>query len=157
MWRFVVIGVGWGIASYGALQLNQLQLGHTICGPWGCGPPTSALLAMHSFWLVTGLALAAAARVAFPAWDWRRIGWGLVACSLGLALIIGVEDFLTWRPDAWNPEGRYLWQRFLFRLATLHDFPVTQVAIAGCLLALVPSRAGKGAVEETQPQASSPD
>ena len=138
MWRVLAIGGVWGLAAYGALCLNQLPLGHSLCGPWGCGPPTAALLAIHAFWLVTTLAVVAVLRVSFPNWNWLRIGLGISATALLLVLVTGVWDFFTWRPDPWNPEGMYLWQRFLYRLATLPDFPILQLAVAGALLMVLP-------------------
>ena len=66
MWRFLAYCCVYGVGAFGALQLGRLELGHSICGPWGCGPPTEALLAMHCFWLVSLLVAAFALKQSFP-------------------------------------------------------------------------------------------
>ena len=123
----------WSAALFGCLQLHTLDLGHSICGPWGCGPPTSALLAMHSFWLVLLLPLAWLAPRIWPRLDWVAFGKGLYLAAVAAIVLIGVTDFFTFQADPTQPV--YVWQRFLFRLATLPDWPVIQVAMVGALLA----------------------
>ncbi len=51
--------VHWAAAQFGVLQTEQLlhreNEAHSNCRPWGCGPPTSALIAWHGFWLVLAI------------------------------------------------------------------------------------------------------
>ena len=44
----------WGSVLLAALSLHEVQAmkTHSICGVWGCGPPTNALLAIHLSWAV---------------------------------------------------------------------------------------------------------
>ena len=49
----IVIGLFvWGGLLLACLSLRHLQAlnQHSVCGPWGCGPPTNALLAVHVGW-----------------------------------------------------------------------------------------------------------
>ncbi|MCA9061753.1 MAG: hypothetical protein KDA96_01760, partial [Planctomycetaceae bacterium] len=44
----------WAMTFWGTLQLSDAPIfqEHSVCGVWGCGPPTNALLACHLGWLV---------------------------------------------------------------------------------------------------------
>ena len=145
MWRYLVYVAVYAVSAFAALQLGRLQVGHSVCGPWGCGPPTEALLAIHTFWLVTALMGAIAVTDPLapqkPARHvWTRAGLIIAVGSLLAVVAIGFYDFLTWRPDPFRLNGMYLWQRFLFRLVTITDFPVVQLGIGGALLAALGKR-----------------
>ena len=114
------------------------DLGHTICGPWGCGPPLEALLACHLAWIV----------VLTPAAGW--IFWsgyfsattvvriGQVLVGVGMAWLIGVLAYqvLVWLPQAGVWQRAYLPQRYGFVIATTVDFPMVQcLLIGGCVWA----------------------
>ena len=122
----------WAAGLFGCLQLHRLDLGHSICGPWGCGPPSSALLAMHSSWLILLLPLAWLAPRIWPRVNWAAFGWGLLWAGVAAILVIGVTDFFSFQSDPAQP--KYVWQRFLFRLATLPDWPIVQLTLAAALL-----------------------
>ena len=75
----VVIGLlVWGAALFGILQIGLASGSglheHSICGPWGCGPPTSALLGWHGFWLLLAGPLVGIAIYAWPARRLRNLG-----------------------------------------------------------------------------------
>ncbi|QDU64783.1 hypothetical protein Pan216_56750 [Planctomycetes bacterium Pan216] len=135
-----VLGVAlWGMLLYGTLRLADLPTAtwdHSICGPWGCGPPLSALLACHGFWIVL---MAPVVVWAIRSWSrptlWR-VGTALLAGgSLGLAAI-AVDDTTHWLPAVSVAQRAYLPQRFLFRVATLVDAPLVELLLAGALLLL---------------------
>jgi hypothetical protein len=56
--------------------------GHSICGPWGCGPPLSSLLVWHGF--VTIL-LVPSAIIAARNWPDVAVDW-----APALALVVGL-------------------------------------------------------------------
>jgi hypothetical protein len=43
----------WAALVLGSLQSRLLlsATAHSICGPWGCGPETAAIVTMHAGWL----------------------------------------------------------------------------------------------------------
>ncbi|MBP86470.1 MAG: hypothetical protein CMJ64_07120 [Planctomycetaceae bacterium] len=89
----IAIGLSaWAAALFGVLQIG-LALGHGVdehsfCGPWGCGPPTSALIGWHGFWLLLAGPLVGLAMYAWSARRLRNVGIALFAT--GFAVLIGV-------------------------------------------------------------------
>ncbi|MEM9353961.1 MAG: hypothetical protein AAGA92_13185 [Planctomycetota bacterium] len=49
--RWFLLLVAWGASLYGVLQMHYLHtgFGHSVCGPWGCGPSGEALVGYHGF------------------------------------------------------------------------------------------------------------
>jgi hypothetical protein len=148
--RSIVRGLAillWAAGLEGVLQLRQLPdtcFGeHSVCGPWGCGPPLSALLACHGFWLVLMAPVAATAVLYLPVkWVWR-LGIVLAGAGfLGLAAVAAWEA-ATWLPQASDWQRHYIGQRYLFSVATLVDVPIVQSLMLGTILCLV-SRFGGG-------------
>lgn len=125
------LSIPWMAALYGTLQIHQLNLhmGHSICGPWGCGPPAEALIGYHAFWLVLFVPLGIAMGWIVPQHLRRRIG--ITVALLGLA---GTVCYMSWDAFAFyqsSQAGDLLLQRALFALATAVDFPVVPLGIAG--------------------------
>lgn len=128
----------WALLIYGASSLRHLQdaTGHSVCGPWGCGPPTGALLAMHMVWLAVllppTLVIPAGFQLSPP--TWRSTGVLLMIIGLlGVLAIVGWQWFV-WLPQA-GPNGwRYIWQRCGFALATTVDVPPLQIFLVGLIL-----------------------
>ena len=123
----------WVAALFGALQIHRVSgwSGHSICGPWGCGPPIEALLSYHGFWLVLLLPAGIVAGRTLPPTEAAR--WG---AALAIAAIVGIVtlaavDAARWLSLAHDDAHRYLVQRCFFRLATFVDFPLVQLAVAG--------------------------
>lgn len=125
--------ISWFGAIFGCLQLHRLDLGHSICGPWGCGPPTSALLGWHCLWFVLLIPVGMTFTRISPAWGWRKFGMGLLAAASVTALAIGIHDYFSWQPDLFKPA--HVIQRFFFKLAILIDVPVIQTGILGLVMA----------------------
>jgi len=123
--------LGWGGALLGVLQLRHLELGHSLCGRWGCGPPLGALLAMHGFWVV----------LAAPGVFWlcrslpqRRLFWA--GGGLFLSGMIGLAGVLVWVTLTW-PEGlslSYAWPRYRLMLLSRIELPIAQMLVAGLLI-----------------------
>lgn len=146
--ELIVLPLIWGTGILGAIQLQHADIGgeHSICGPWGCGPPTGALLAMHVGWLaVLGLPLLylpfrlRISRV----WVNRLAAILIAAGLLGVVAIIAWQ-WLVWLPQAGQWSREYIWQRCGFAVAAAVDFPFVQLVAIGLLLtvsnALLPSR-----------------
>jgi|GEM_PF-1155245 len=152
----IVALILWGAALYGVLQIYRLSgvlpagmTGHTICGPWGCGPPIEALVSYHGFWFVLLLPIG---WLAGKAWlegetrqpseeagghgqkpfraKWLRLGgWILTGVSLsGMAAIV-VDDAARWLSTA--HASTYLLQRMLFQVATYVELPLIPLACIG--------------------------
>ena len=138
--RFGVGASLWAVALYGGLQLNRLDLGHRICGPWGCGPPASALLAVHVGWLLAILPLAVLLPRCVPSWPWRTIGLAVLGLAIITVVAVGIADHLRWRELAGDRAMEFAWQRFLFRIATLHGIPMVQLCLLGAVIAGWPRR-----------------
>lgn len=130
--KWAIAAIAWTTALVGGLHFHKIEMGHSICGPWGCGPPTSALIGMHIFWLaiIAPLGLLASQ---LPHPDWRRFGWGLAAAALVMTLGMGIYDYFSWQREPLAPT--YVFQRFFFRIATLIDIPILQIGLTGILIA----------------------
>ena len=79
--------IAWGGACLAVLQPARwpdLFGEHSVCGPWGCGPPMSALVAVHGFWLVVFAAVVRGSTVgmARPHRRLRTLGRGLTAVGV---------------------------------------------------------------------------
>ncbi len=138
--RFGIVASLWALALYGGLQLNRLDLGHSICGPWGCGPPTSALLAVHTGWLLAILPLAILLPQLKSNWPWKMIGAILLASAAVTVVGVGFADHLGWRKLAGDRASEYAWQRFCFHIATLYWFPMVQVGLLGAAMTFRPRK-----------------
>jgi hypothetical protein len=132
--------IGWLLALLAVLKLSHVDLGwsHSICGPWGCGPPLMALLSCHGFWLVLLSPPAAlAARRTSP----DTLRWVVLTATLvGLAGVLGVVGWqaATYLPRFDQGEATFFLQRCLFIIATTVEFPMLQLlllAMAGWLYA----------------------
>ncbi len=139
--ELVALPLIWGAGVYGAISLKDLQFAneHTICGPWGCGPTSAALITMHVGWL----ALLAPPMLFLP----QRIGltgnairWFSSALTmLGLLGIVAIISWqwLVWMPQAGEWSKPYIWQRCGFAVATAVDFPLLQLVAIGIALRLL--------------------
>ncbi len=126
----------WGTGVYGSLQLQYLPwpVDHGVCGPWGCGPPTEALIACHIGWL---------AMLAGPTWLMTRLTpvrvqrfIGIMAATVALGGLVGValhEAFIWW-PQAGEWSRPYWFHRYLFCVVTLVDAPLLPTLLCGSWL-----------------------
>ena len=128
----------WGTAVYGALTwLPHASLDeHAVCGPWGCGPPASALLTVHAGWAVALLPpmLYLPWRCGLADRTCCRIGLGIFLLAVaGLSAIV-LWQWLVWLPAAGAHAGQYIWQRCGFVILTAVDWPLVILAIGGSLI-----------------------
>ncbi len=130
----------WATALYGALSVSNLagDWGHSVCGPWGCGPPTQALVGCHLAWLVilAPLALSVGPMGNISAGNRLRIGQALI--YVGLLLLSGIVAYqtLAWWPNVSEWQQRFFWQRLGFVIVTTVDVPMLQILVAGVTLVL---------------------
>lgn len=110
--------------------------GHSICGPWGCGPPLQTLVACHLAWLVVlvplSVMLARSERIPPPAV--RRLG--MLLCIVGVILLVGIVIYqrVVWWPVVGDWQSKFFWQRCGFVVATMVDVPVAQFLLVGAYL-----------------------
>lgn len=130
----------WAAGLFAVLQLQELPdslLGtHGVCGAWGCGPPVSALLACHGFWLVLigPPTFFAGRRLSGPLL--QDFGLGLILAGVCGLISVGAWEAATWLPHATDFQKQHLIQRYLFALVTQVDIPIIPVLLAGVWLGL---------------------
>ncbi|MFV2065444.1 MAG: hypothetical protein ACC645_00580 [Pirellulales bacterium] len=134
----------WTVALYGTLQIARLSgpWDHAICGPWGCGPPLSALVACHAFWSVL---IGGTVMVAVRCWSGATLA--TVGRLLAVGGLIGLVVLAIWGVVHGSPAGEgilrpYLVQRYLFVLLTSIDTPIVELTVAGGAMVV----AGRGEV-----------
>lgn len=139
--EIIVLPIAWAALVLGSLQTKLLvsASAHSVCGPWGCGPETSALVAMHAGWLaVIGPPL-----VYFPLrLKWtssaiRRMSLGLFSAGLSGVLAIVVWQWLVWLPQAGAWSKDYIWQRCGFAVVTAVDWPLIPLLILSGILWII--------------------
>lgn len=132
-----------GLVLWGAALLATLSLAHitstklpSICGPWGCGPPTEALVAVHLSWLVVLLPPAM--------WIWRRpaiqsLGRWLWLVWLVPPLVVGgvaAYEAWTWWPRVSDSLHVYFPKRVAFSLVATTDVPLLSILLLAMILPL---------------------
>ena len=126
----------WGVLTWGVLSLHDSSIAqnYSICGPWGCGPTISALLAAHGFWLLVAIPGAFWASRSLSNRGATRLGW--VGLGLGLSGILAVVGQEAMQPSMadHSPVRVYLIQRLLFALATTVQVPLVPTILAGLIL-----------------------
>jgi hypothetical protein len=137
-----IVSIVWVGTLYGLLSVHQISadLGHDICGPWGCGPPLQALVGWHGFCLV---AAAFPVGIAVTHWPKRRlwgIGVGVFSAGLiGVLVIFGLSCVSASQAVS-SGQPPYLIQRFGFNLATFLDVPLVQMVLAGGVMMIAGRR-----------------
>lgn len=142
--ELVGLPILWAVLVFLPVQFHQVSNAeeHSICGPWGCGPPTKTLIAVHLGWLaVIGPPL-----IYFPirlSWQLKnasRLALGLISISLlGLVVLVAWQWFV-WLPQSGAYAPNYIWQRCGFSIATAVDLPLVQMLVTGIALLLVSRR-----------------
>lgn len=136
LWTLLVALPIWAAALYGTLNIHTLPASwaHSICGPWGCGPPTEALVACHGFWCVLGLPIAAIVAARLDPRQLPRLAGVLLGLGVLGIVAIGIWEGVTWLPHAAEHQRGYFLQRWMFSIATRVDFPIFQTLLAGVLV-----------------------
>ena len=132
--RLSLLAPLWAAALYGSLNIHQanLNLGHSICGAWGCGPPTEALLGYHAFWSVLIFPIIFATALYMNSPSIKKLGWALILVgSIASVVVAGGDTFSYWRS---TNSTTYLVQRFFFALVTKIDIPMLQALVGGISL-----------------------
>ena len=128
----VWIGLVWSSLQIHYLDLN---LGHDICGPWGCGPPLEALIGFHGFWSALILPAACLLGLYLNSATNRKVGMAVLLVGL-----VGIVTFVGWDVVNYYRQSEtteHLVQRALFTLVNTVDFPMIQTLLAGGILAFL--------------------
>lgn len=130
--------LAWAGALFGVLRIG-LASGHglhehSLCGPWGCGPPTSALVGWHGFWLLLAGPPVGFVVYAWPARRMRNLGVALSVASVLVLLGVGIWEAATWLPKISPGEPTYMVQRYLFSVITMTDVPTIPLTLSGLVL-----------------------
>ncbi|MEM8947661.1 MAG: hypothetical protein AAGD11_21000 [Planctomycetota bacterium] len=134
-WPTLLLFAGWSLALFGALQVHRFEasFGYWVCGPWGCGPPVSALVGYHAFWTLLIVPPAAILRHRRNVDRVRNVGLAALLISVsGIVALLLI--------DGWNNSSaeQYLLRWCLFRVATFVDIPLVQLGLVGFWLSRSP-------------------
>jgi hypothetical protein len=134
---------GWTALLIGTLSLASLpgDWGHDVCGPWGCGPPSQALLACHLSWLVVFVPAAWLLRRFASRPVCRNVGILMIGIALAAMAGIAVHQRMTWLPTVSEWHQLFFWHRTGFVIVTLVELPLLALLPAGMVLLWPPSRA----------------
>ena len=130
--RVIVLGLilsAWGSLLWGALALTQgtASQAHSICGVWGCGPPTQVLIGCHAFWFVLlGLPAGVGIRTLSGS-CLQHLGKGLLLTSVLLILAVCAVDLWNWWPGASEQQRNYVLRRIGFAAITNVEIPGLEV------------------------------
>lgn len=139
--EYTVLSMIWAGSLLLALSMHDMQImnQHSVCGPWGCGPPTSALVAIHVAWIVVlwPPSFYLPWRLRLPSQIVKIVSTVMVAIGLsGLIGIVGWQ-WLVWLPNTSEWASEYIWQRCGFVIATASDWPLLQLLFAGAWAKMV--------------------
>lgn len=138
-WPRAVGSVAWVALVFGTLQIGNLAAfgDHTICGPWGCGPPTEALIAWNGFWLALLMPSVLFVCLRMPLRQLvRPTTWVLAILSIVAIAWMSWQGW-TWianRPESYH---QYVVQHMLFSVATLVDVPLLPCLLTAAVAAVV--------------------
>ncbi len=125
----------WGAGLWGSLKITLWEGTdtHSLCGIWGCGPPTNVLVGWHLFWCMVFIPMFLGGLRKLGGTCLLHLGQGLLAT--GLLTILGIlgVDLVTWWPDANHLQRSYVVRRMLFSMVTTVEIPVLQVVLASHL------------------------
>lgn len=133
----VLLGL-WGASLWSTLLLTRGERDFlpSVCGIWGCGPPSHVLLGWHLFWgILFAPPVILALRNLGPT-CLLHLGEGLLATSLLMAAVVIGIDLFHWWPAATELQRAYLDRRILFTLATTVEIPSLQLLAAAALFLL---------------------
>ncbi len=128
----------WTATLLAALSITNSpgNWGHSVCGVWGCGPPTQVLVGCHLAWLIVLIPLAMIVSRSFH----RTIGppqhFGKILCVVGAILVMTVVmyQWATWLPAVSDWQRKYFLQRCGFTIATCVEIPMLQLLAIGLVM-----------------------
>lgn len=137
--RMILMGVGlalWGGLLWGSLTLTQGagSQAHSICGVWGCGPPTQVLAGCHAFWFVLLGLPAVVGMNLLSAGCLRHLGWGLFWTSVLLVIAVCGLDLWNWWPTASEVQRGYVLRRIGFAAVTNVEVPGLAILVWSLVL-----------------------
>lgn len=150
-WNLFLLAL-WSLALFGILQVHQFEglFGHAVCGPWGCGPPVSALVGYHGFWFLLLLPITAILKHRLPSANSRSLGFGCVLLSaVGLVSLLLIDGLNN------SAAENYPLQWCAFRVATFVDLPLVQIGLAGIWMVFTSQKSPIVETFETDEQANS--
>ena len=122
--------VFWGCGLWATLTLRTpAAWEHAMCGAWGCGPPLSAVVSYHSFWLVLLAGPMALIGLTCSRAQAQQFGKWLLLIGVAAALGIVILDLAQWMPR--YGQLRWIPARSLFGIAITVDVPALQLLIVG--------------------------
>lgn len=137
--RFLLGLALWALALFGSLMLAQApDWGHSICGVWGCGPPTQVLTALHMAWFIflTPIVAVVRATTNLTSLQKRNIAFAMIGGGISAVAVVVAYQYLVWLPAALEWQRPYFWHRSWFALITATDFPIIQAIALGIALLL---------------------
>jgi hypothetical protein len=128
----------WAATLFAALSITSLSgnWGHSVCGVWGCGPPTQVLIGCHLAWLVVLVPLS----TIISRFNLKDIGspqnFGKLLFITGATLVVAVVLYqgATWWPMVGDRQRNYFLQRCGFVIVTSVDIPMLQLLAIGLWL-----------------------
>ncbi len=125
----------WSLSLWGSLKLSEAPIlqSHNVCGIWGCGPPTNALLACHLGWMVfLAPSVPLAFRYCTQRDQWLSVFfWVLCIAAITGVFATGFHELTTWYPNATSLARSFFLHRWIFAVVTLTDFPMVQLFLYG--------------------------
>lgn len=127
-WMLVLGGI---LHAEPALQ-NLLGTGHSICGVWGCGPPTSSLLVWQAFIAAVLIPSAILASISSPlsAGKYGKVVFALITTAAVMFVLINTAN---WYQSASETAQTYLFRRMLFATVSFTDAPVVPAVAAAAI------------------------
>lgn len=142
--EYIVIPLVWGSLLLVALSMHDMQIlnQHSVCGAWGCGPPTSALIALHCGWMVVlwPPLVYLPRRLSLPRRAVTVTSLALIAASISGLIGIVIWQWAVWLPNTSEWARPYIWRRCGFVIVTASDWPLLQLLFAGALMKMTQRR-----------------
>ena len=125
----------WAAALFAAISITNLSgnWGHSVCGIWGCGPPTQVLIGCHLAWLVVLVPLS----TIISRSNLKVIGspqhFAKLLFITGATFVVAVVLYqgATWWPMVGDRQRNYFLQRCGFVIVTSVDIPMLQLLTIG--------------------------
>ncbi|NOY40589.1 MAG: hypothetical protein GXP26_01960 [Planctomycetes bacterium] len=149
--------LAWMVVLLASLSITNLpgNWGHSVCGVWGCGPPTQVLVGCHLAWLVVliPLSMISGRSCGKTMISPQRVGKLLCVVGVSLVMAIVIYQWATWWPVASELQRNYFVQRCGFVIVTSVDIPMLQLLAIG----LVMIRRGRRSSFSSEEAALSPN